>query len=192
MNRIKYFVISLPRTGTVSISKMAKLCGLSPKHAPIWNLNREVAGNSFNFFSDTPVFCLSNIEKFCLDKTLKSKFIFIDKPFDQIFSSWKRMNLFANYTQLVTANKDKLSSGQKFDLRSYQEAFNDRTLNETNFSLLFDDHKTSVLNKVKEHNKDLLIYTFDQGWEPFCKFIGAEIPSAELPHLNKTTMFDKI
>jgi hypothetical protein len=37
-----------------------------------------------------------------------------------------------------------------------------------------------------------LIYNFQDGWEPFCNFLGCDKPSVEIPHLNIETMFEKI
>ena len=181
---IKYFVISLPRTGTTSLSKMARICGLNPKHAPHSYWMNHIKKDEFNFFSDTPIFDPNIIEKIIQDSSYESKFIFIDRDFSDIFKSWIKMGLFQNYLGFYGNEKN-------FDFVSYNNAFNNQKLSEENYFELFSNHKKTVLDLVKENNKDFLIYNFDMGWVPFCDFLGVEIPTEEIPKLNTNTFFDK-
>jgi len=47
-----------------------------------------------------------------------------------------------------------------------------------------------VIEAVKRNNKELLMYRFEEGWEPFCKFLDCVVPKEEIPFLNKNKMFD--
>ena len=188
----KFFVISLPRSGTTSISKMAKMCGLSPQHAPLWSLDNNINGKDFDFFSDTPTFCPSYVEKACQNETINAKFIFVDRDFELIFKSWNKVSLFRNYDSWFSMEPNTMNAGQKFDFKSYLETFDDNKLTPENYKELFENHKNKVLEIVKKYNKEILIYNFSDGWEPFCDFIGCEIPNEQLPHLNRTNMFDKL
>lgn len=188
----KFFVVSLPRSGTTSISKMAKICGLLPQHAPLWSIDNNMNGDDFNFFSDTPTFCPSYVEKACQNENIDAKFIFIDRDFDLIFKSWNKVSLFRNYSSWFDMDESEMNNGQKFDFKSYKETFNNNKLTEENYKELFEGHKNTVLNIIKKHNKEVLIYNFSDGWEKFCDFIEKPIPNEELPHLNRTNMFDNI
>lgn len=179
----KYFVISLPRTGTTSLSKMARICGLNPKHAPHFYWEPHIKNDVFDFFSDTPIFDPKVIEKIIGDNSYESKFIFIDRDFSDIFKSWVKMGLYNNYLGFYGNNEN-------FDFVSYNNAFGHVKLTELNYSDIFSNHKKTVMRLLEENNKELLIYNFDMGWDPFCKFIGCDIPQDEIPKLNTNTFFD--
>jgi hypothetical protein len=187
-----YFVISLPRSGTTSICKMAKICNLKPNHAPHASLKSRIIRKEYNFFSDTPVFCPKEIHKICEINEIDPKFIYIDRDFFQIFDSWKRVKLFNNYQRMYSADFENMRPTMKFDLESYNDAFNNNVLTENNYNEIFYNHKTRVIDAVKKNNKELLIYRFEEGWEPFCEFVNCAVPKEEIPNLNKDKMFDKI
>ena len=185
-NSINYFVISLPRTGTRSICKMAKICGLNPKHVPHAGYHRQIISSSYNFFADTPIFCPSVIKNICNNIDINSKFIYIEKDYKEIFDSWNKIKLYRNYTNFVKINSDK------FDYKSYKEAFNNEILTENNYKLIFQKHKNTVFEILNNYHKEYLIYRFDQSWDPFCSFINKPIPKEPIPHLNINSMEDKI
>jgi hypothetical protein len=78
------------------------------------------------------------------------------------------------------------------DILSLHECFNESYMDNSNYLTLFESHKQKVLSIIRENNKELLIYNFQDGWEPFCNFLGCDKPSVEIPHLNIETMFEKI
>ncbi len=182
--KTKYFVVSLPRSGTTSLSKMARVCGLNPKHAPHSFWENHLTNDVFDFFSDTPIYSPEIVYNLCNDKRFISKFIFIDRDHTEIFLSWKKMGLFNNYNGFY-GNKSN------FDFISYDQAFGYQRLTEENYKLIFQNHKRDVLDIIKDHRKDLLIYNFNLGWDPFCGFVGSEIPTEDIPHLNINTFFDQ-
>jgi hypothetical protein len=190
----KYFVVSLPRTGTTSICKMAKMCGLNPKHAPQMYFDNFLEKNDFDFFSDTPVFCPSVIRQLVSNEKIKAKFIYIDRDFDVVFDSWKRVNLYNNYSNMVSVkNKgDTLSKSMQFDLDSYENAFDYNFLDENNYKSIFENHKKNIIDIIENAKKPLLIYDFNSGWESFCEFLNVDIPKDNIPILNKNKMFDKL
>ena len=52
-----FFVVSLPRTGTKSVCKMADLCDLKPMH--VLDTSKRLIShieNGYNFFADTPFY----------------------------------------------------------------------------------------------------------------------------------------
>lgn len=191
MNEKKYFVVSLPRSGTTSICKMAKICGLNPRHAPHTSFKRQIVSNEFNFFSDTPVFCPDEIERICSDQKIDSNFIYIDRNFDDIFKSWENVKLYRNYLGMLNSEV-MLKPSQKFDFDSYNNAFGNEALNEKNYNEIFQRHKENVLSILNKHGKHVLIYKFEEGWSPFCSFLNVDIPQEDVPVMNKNKMFDKI
>ena len=104
--RTVYFVISLPRTGTSSISRMAKMVGFTPQHPPHQSFIHNWKGEwGWNFFSDTPTFCPKNVEMVCQSNEIEPKFIFIERDFDEVFKSWVDVKLFYNYNNTILASK---------------------------------------------------------------------------------------
>ena len=180
---VKYFVISLPRTGTTSLSKMSRICGLSPKHAPHVSWRSQIKSDKFNFFSDTPIFDPTVVEQLCKLEDVQSKFIFIDRDFETTYKSWVKMGLFKNYENFYGNEKN-------FDFVSYNNSFQNIKLDSSNYFEVFQKHKDLVLKIVNEYKKDLLIYNFDMGWKPFCDFLNCDIPTEEIPKLNTNTFFD--
>jgi hypothetical protein len=188
----KYFVVSLPRTGTTSICKMAKICGLNPKHAPQIHFDNFL--ENYDFFSDTPVFCPSTVMQIASNDNINSKFIYIQRNFDVVFDSWKRVKLYENYNRMVSGKKtgDVFGECIKFDIDSYENAFNYEFLDENNYKDVFENHKKTVLNIIEENKKPLLIYKFEDGWKSFCDFLNVDIPEKDIPILNKNKMFDNL
>lgn len=190
--KTKYYVVSLPRSGTTSICKMAKMCGLNSNHAPVGNLKYRSIATSFDFFSDTPVFCPREIENICSYDNVFPKFIYIDRCFSEIFDSWKRVNLYKNYKEMLSTDKHTMNHSKKFDFEAYQNAFNEVELNDENYIEIFQKHKNLITEEINKFNKPLLIYNFNEGWEPFCDFLNVSIPEENIPILNKNKMFDAL
>ena len=192
----KYFVISLPRSGTSTISKMAEMTGLKLVHPPHSSYRVHIKNENIHFLSDTPIFNPNVITEIIENKSITPKFIFIDRSFDDIFNSWVKCNLYRNYldmyNQFESGDEDKLNSGQRFDFKNYNDAFNSKKLTEENYNEVFQNHKNTVINLVKKSNSELLIYNFEEGWGPFCNFLNKEVPNKDIPWINKGTMFDKI
>lgn len=193
MNTI-YYVISLPRTGTSSISKMSKIVGFKPQHPPHTSFVHNWTGvYGWNFFSDTPTFCPKNIEMVCNSDKVDAKFIFIDRDFKETFDSWVNVGLYGNYLNMLKLNESGIgNSSIKFDFDSYTDAFGGEILTENNYLSIFNNHKSKVLEIVDRYKKPILIYNFNMGWEPFCEFTNTEIPFEGIPHINKNKMYDKI
>ena len=145
---VKYFVVSLPRTGTTSLSKMARMCGLNPKHAPHFYWKNHLDNNQFNFFSDTPIYCPSVVEEICSMTEFESRFIYIEKDFESIFKSWVRMGLLNNYNSFYGNEKN-------FDFVSYNNAFQNKRLSENNFENIFTEHRNIITQILDTNSKKL-------------------------------------
>jgi hypothetical protein len=179
----KYFVVSLPRSGTTSITEMANICGLNAKHCPFDYFDVYMENNNYDFYSDTPVYVPSVIEKLCLKDNVK--FIYIDRPYHEIFNSWVNYGLFKTYNEMVIENERKtISKGRLFDFLSYNESFSEKRLTQETYQEIFEEHQNRVKSIIINNKKDLLIYKFTDGWKPFCDFIGVEVPNQEIPKLN--------
>jgi len=192
--KIKYFVVSLPRTGTSTICKMSEIVGKKWSHAPVSRYENLIKNSSKNFFSDTPIFNPNVIREIISYEDIDSKFIFIDRDFNQVYNSWVNCGLYRNYSMMYnkSINDINMSNSQKFDFKNYNESFLNKRLNEKTYKKVFETHKSTVINLVKDNNKDLLIYRLNEGWDKFCDFLEVSIPDKEIPWLNKGKMFDKI
>ena len=194
--RTVYFVISLPRTGTKSLCKMAHECGQTFRHAPVNAFEIEL-NNGKNFFADTPCFRPSFIEKVLQIENINPKFIYIDRDIVEVFESWKKVNLHLNYTRMYNQylneeTRSNMHPNTLTDILSLHESFSQTYMDESNYLTLFESHEQKILSIIMENNKELLIYNFQDGWETFCDFLGSEKPSVKIPHLNIKTMFEKI
>ena len=192
MADLKIFVVSLPRSGTSSLTRMADLAGFKGRHAIGKDFRFELYNTDYNFFSDTPVYAPSVITKICEDKTINSKFIFIDKDFTSLYLSWKKMSLNYYYNQWHELPLCKMHDFQKVNFVMYSEAFNGELLMEDNYETLFKNHKNRVIEIIKSYNKDLLLYDFKDGWKPFCDFLEVSVPDGDLPHLNKDSFLEYV
>lgn len=192
-----YFVVSLPRTGTKSISKMAQILGFNTKHG-FGNGFETFFDRGFDFFADTPSYVPSFIESVCKSEKFIPKFIYIDKNFDEIYQSWAKVGLYKNYVGMWNQYNDEekktttLSRYSLIDIESYSESFSSQFMNEKNYQELFQKHQDMISEIIKKYNKDFLIYNFNDGWESLCFFMNKEIPNQLIPHINQNTMFDKI
>ena len=187
----KYFIVSLPRTGTTTIARMGKIVGLRTIHCP--GMNFDKLYDRYDLFSDTPIYRPSVIDTICNNEIYIPKFIYIKRDFNDLFKSWVNVNLYSSYINLIKLynnNSDDMSPSMLFDYESYNETFSNETINKDNYNRIFTAHKNAVIKKINEYNKDLLIYDFNDGWDPFCDFVGVDIPNTDIPVLNKDKMFD--
>lgn len=187
----KYFVVSPPRSGTKSLTKMANICGLKFKHSPVKAFFDII--NDFDFFADTPVYCPTTVEQICNTTNFEPCFIYIEKDFKKLYLSWKNNLLLAYYTKWYNTDFESLREIDKFDfLCYYKELFNGHLLTEENCEELFWLHKKNIVEIALKYDKQLLMYNFGEGWDPFCRFINQPIPNIPLPHLNKNTLYDSV
>lgn len=187
-----YSVISLPRTGTKSICKMANICGLHSCHGPLWSLKYHLFQSKFNFFADTPMYSPDFVNFVGEQENLNVKFIYIEKSPSAIFESWEKVGLHRNYIGLKSDRNNLKYEGEKFDIQILDQTFNSVFPTKENFEELYNIHRATVQDIVKCNNREILFYDFADGWAPFCEYINTDIPSEEIPHLNINTMFDKI
>jgi hypothetical protein len=192
-----YFVVSLPRTGTKSISKMAQILGFNTKHG-FGNGFETFFDRGFDFFADTPSYVPSFIESVCKSEKFIPKFIYIDKNFDEIYQSWVKVGLYKNYVGMWNQYNDEekktttLSRYSLIDIESYSESFLSQFMNEKNYQELFQKHQDKIFEIIQKNNRNLLIYNFSDGWKPLCEFLNKDIRNEVMPHINQNTMFDKI
>lgn len=196
MNTIqtKYIVVSLPRTGTMSMCQMMKTLGFGVQHAP---------GPSYKSFlynrkdvevlADTPMFRPSVIKEI-LEASDDVKFIYITKPSEEWVKSMEKTGLSKDYNNMLRQyreDKTQLSSHNLIDLESLHEImWEDYEFDPETAHKSFLHHMIDIEKLIPSDR--LLVYNFLEGWVPLCEFVGATIPSVEVPHLNKDTMFDKL
>lgn len=178
----KYFVVSLPRTGTTSLSKMAAETGLLIRHCPGPAIQHIISPNipEFNkveFVADTPCYVYSVISKLLTYENFK--FIYCEKDLNAWVESFERNDLHIGYEDIRT--NLELNS---MDRNYLMEIFNGGVYSTELAKRMFRFHKQWVLNTIPEDR--LLVYNFSDGWKPFCDFLEKPIPEIKLPHLNKT------
>jgi hypothetical protein len=184
----KIFVVSLPRTGTMSMSQMLIDLGYKTTHAP----GPAFLGgylDRYDAFTDTPVYRPSLVKEM-LNRYPNAKFIYIEKEQEAWFRSMDKVGLVSTYNNDLQAERQKLSRFQICDLDAMAEVLKGQTFDMTSGVLSFLEHRQEVEMNIPQDQ--LLMYKFSQGWEPLCKFLGKEIPEKEVPHLNQNTMFDKL
>lgn len=167
-----FFVTSLPRTGTTSLCKMAEICGLKSLHI-LKNISfSEALDQGCNFFADTPFYCpefLLGLLELGLKKENYIKFIYShreqkshEKSINKLLKKWQPSEKIYNLLSLL----DNLCYNR---------------LNEN----YIKNHYYYIKQISRFYRIDILDYSFDKGWEPFCNFIKKPIPNIKLPHQNK-------
>ena len=185
----KFIVVSLPRTGTLSMCQMLTSLGFVCEHpvGPSWDAflgrhNRDV-------LADTPMFAPSVIQ-YVLDRSDETKFIYINKnPQDWVASMIKVGLDRAHNSYYNSPDWDALAPHAAIDFSSMNEVL-DGEFTDDNARRKFGEHRLFVENTIPPER--LLIYHFSKGWGPLCDFVGKPTQDIEVPHMNINTMFDKL
>jgi hypothetical protein len=185
-SQTRYFVVSLPRTGTKSLCKMVETVGMKIRHAPSVHLHQLLNASDVQFFADTPLYAPSHIPHLLVN--VNHKFIYIDRDPDEWKNSFERVGLYDNYNSLLeTPNRNVY---QELDKNCLAEVFSNEPYDTTTAIQAFHTHRQTVFDNIPADR--LLIYRFVDGWEPLCSFLETDVPSEDIPHINKNTMFDAI
>jgi hypothetical protein len=183
----KYFVVSLPRTGTKSLCKMAHIMGFKFKHVPSVVLPRLLREDEINFFADTPIFAPSTFS--LLAENENFKFIYIDRNKESWIDSFERVDLPGNYMSL---HQRKIPENQitTMDRETLEEIFDNNDYSRELALDRYDWHYQKVIDTIP--NNRLLIYKFSEGWGSLANFMEVPIPDQEIPKINQNTMFESI
>lgn len=186
--KTKFIVVSLPRTGTMSMTQMMKDLGFDVLHVP--GPDYQALLERHEFLADTPMFA-SFVIKEVLSSSDEVKFIYIEKSPEEWVKSMIKVGLDNAYNGMYTQiqNGETLSHHLEIDYKSLQDVLTTE-FTEENAIDSFHNHRKIVENLIPADR--LLKYNFSDGWKPLCDFIGKETPSIKTPHLNVDTMFDKI
>jgi hypothetical protein len=188
---IKYFVISLPRSGTSSLRVMFENIGLKVLHAPGNTFFRSIDWD-IDFYCDTPIYtedCIHNILEWSESKNFIPKFIYINRSAKSVWNSWNQSGLYKNYLEMYESREKggQLNGPQSFDLESYDSAFGNEKWTNQNSEEVVLRHKEKVCNLVNHSGKSLLIFDFEKGYDQLCEFLGVDLPeNSEVPHINKS------
>lgn len=169
---------------------MLKNLGLEVQHAPGHAINQGYLAR-FDAMGDTPCFKPSLIDRL-VHRAPQMKFIYIDKTATAWVESMQKVKLSDNYNRMYNqwlSDPKSLNIYNMTDLESLKEVLNGPFERESAIKS-FLIHKKKVEEIIPSSR--LLIYNFSQGWGPLANFVGREAPDKEVPHLNRTTMFDKI
>ncbi len=72
----------------------------------------------------------------------------------------------------------------------WDTTFEDRFADKDFAIEVFERHNEQVKQTVPADQ--LLVYEIQQGWEPICEFLGADVPADEFPHLNDAESFRRM
>jgi hypothetical protein len=181
----RYIVVSPPRSGTSSACRMAKMCGLKFIHAPSYSIFKCI--DDYDFFADTP--CYNPLVVMCLSQVRQIKCIYLDRDPGKLYHSWKERGLVRVYNDhdCNETNTDRVLNNMAFS-----DLFLGNKLTDQNYEALFLGHKRRMLETLEKLQVPCLVYTFDQGWEPFSRFIERPVPQEPLPNLNAKKIGDVI
>lgn len=183
----KFFIVSLPRTGTKSLCKMVEMMGLKFKHVPSVGLPRLLRENEISLFADTPIYVPSTFIPLVEDE--RNKFIYIDRPVDEWLDSFERVGMPGNYMALHTEEIAPNCVNQ-MDRESLEEIFMDNDYTSEIALDAYHLHRKAVMEHIPADR--LLVYKFSDGWGPLADFMGCVPIPDEVPHINKNTMYDAI
>lgn len=183
----KFFVVSLPRTGTKSLCKMAEILGVSYKHVPSTSFPRMLLENKIQLFADTPIFAPSVFKSLISAET--HKFIYIDRPVDEWVKSFESVRLSDSYMALRT-EKITPNCVNRMDRKTLEEIFFNEDYTTELAIRAHAMHKRQVMDSIPSNR--LLVYKFSDGWEPITSFMHCTAPDIEIPHINKNTIYETI
>jgi hypothetical protein len=167
---------------------MLGILGYRYYHDPLSRLTAFLVDDRYDAFADTPVFSHSVFSNACLEKT--NKFIYVDRPFDEWIVSFEDAGLHKNIVRYNATPDDKLwDDNERIDKIAYMETFGpeysrDIVLQKYNY------HKEQIYTLIPADQ--LLVYKFEQGWEPMCKFLNKNIPNVEIPWINKNKICEPV
>ncbi len=184
----KIFIVSLPRTGTKSLTKMLMILGYTTSHCPSIRLEWEFQANVNQVYADTPVYRPSLFSE--LAKETSNKFIYIDRDVNEWVDSFERTKLHNAYKDYISRDITAMHRVSKLDRETLQEIFVENSYSTELAKEKFQVHRDMVNTLIP--TEQLLIYKFTDGWEPLCQFLEKKIPNEDMPHINKNTLFDKI
>lgn len=180
-------VISLPRTGTKSLSKCLYILGYNFKHCPSDCLSVHLTANTYQVYADTPMYCPTIFSK--LVKEPSNKFIYIDRDPVSWITSFENTGLHNNYMNYMSKDYIKYATG-RLDKACLIEIFKGAPYSKDTFIDAYNEHKENVLKIIPSYQ--LLMFKFEEGWENLCQFLGKSVPDQPIPHINKGTLYEKI
>lgn len=183
MNEAKFVVVSLPRTGTTSICRMAEMVGMRGKHIS-YAWRRDLA--EFDLFADTPFFSPKVVEELANSKEWDCRFIYLKRSAESWLSSFDRVGLARAFRRYQTLSEAELNSAERFDQPFYVDALGEEALGVE----AFERHLRRVREIVQAAGRPWLEYGFEEGWEPFCEFVGKAVPDGPVPHLHQTGVYE--
>lgn len=169
-----FFVVSLPRTGTTSMCRMADICGMKALHvlkkpkAEDYLLGDALA-DGYNFFADTPFYLPEFLCGFLESGRRDVGFVYIHKDRE----AWDRSlgRLYEKWRPRDDLNKKIVT----MDHMSRNYMLNNPTI---------DEHHGYMVKLAGHYGVRMLDYRWGDGWPPFCDFVGASVPDLPVPHLD--------
>ncbi len=211
---IKVIGAGFPRTGTNSLKKSLELIGYgkayhfkellnNPDSLHYWTTLRDTKDTDWDALYDG---YQSSVDFPCfpwyqehLNKYPDAKVILSTRAFEGWYESVKKTIYVAGPKTTLQGIKLKIRLLTDSRLRKVMKCrmFVKHYLWKVLFQGRFDD-KEFVRTIWEAHHKEvkafvpkeqLLIYDLNEGWAPLCNFLGVDLPSEPLPHLNKKEDF---
>ena len=187
----KFVVCSLPRTGTKSMAQMLKTLGFGVQHAPgpTYKAFAETRYDT-DALADTPMYQPTVIE-WLMEGSDDVKFIYVEKDAQAWVDSMLKVGLHQSFElNAHLMRQGEASEHNEIDYHALREVLGEDVFDAQAALQAFENHKVIVETIVPPER--LLTYSFAQGWEPLCEFVGKEVPDSDVPHLNKDSMFDPL
>lgn len=177
----KIFGIGLQRTGTTSLNRALRILGYNSIDAPFGlypDLDSSII-EKYDAFTDNPIPLLYQR----LDKEYPGgKFICTTRDVD----SWLKSVKWLFSTGRIEFNWEATPIVDKVHQAFYGIIYFDEKV----FREIWFAYHAEVQGYFVERPQDLLMIdlTRGEGWEELCSFLGKEIPKADFPAVNKSTL----
>ncbi len=183
----KIFVVSLPRTGTSSISTLFNNVDIKCKHVPSNYYNH--LKDEYDAFADTPCFDPNFIAEVCYNEPNTHKFIYICRPVYDWMNSIEKSNLHIYYKDMVD---NCVLNGESFmDKKTWGNVFGyDGIYLKTKFRNKFFEHRKNIDNLLR--NEKIFYYNIGTDVQGLLTFLNVNVslyPNIKFPHENKATLF---
>ncbi|MEM7085732.1 MAG: sulfotransferase family protein [Bacteroidota bacterium] len=190
---LKIIGAGFPRTGTTTLKKSLEMLGFSkayhfkdliadPSKLKYWQALEDTSETDyerlFEGYEASVDFPGYPYYKLLMKKYPDAKVVLTIRDFD----SWYDSN-FNTIWQVEPTNPCLEFMRNTYLIKQFDGKFASKEVAEK----VFHAHNNEVIEYVPK--EQLLVYEVKDGWEPLCTFLNCDVPSEELPHLNKKENF---
>lgn len=185
---MKIFDISLPRTGTRSLTAAMEVLGYKSAHGPETqeekvDLFRKIIFGRRDFQIVKDYDFVSHVGPFfrTLDQVYDARFILLTRDIVKWLRSCRLHWHKKNGRRWKEAINGQLTFGALRRMLEFEGAVK---FNRDHFRRCYRNHYQAVTRHFRR-SKKLLVMDIQEGWEPLCRFLNRDIPDIPFPRVKR-------